>query len=317
MALGADRKAEIRIAVRPEKPGPFRHWVAVQLDGENVIRVNVEGKAVDDRAPAGTENALTDLWNLPPAFLRHPYAEHDPKHFVSPREVYDGRREKSIVLIDVRRPDAYASCRIKGSLNMPAYSLKTRRFLRGCAVVLVDWGWMSPSLQEQTNQLRMSDLRSVRILQGGLPAWDHGGFPLEGRLGHAAGLSPVTPADVYRGLRAGAWRVVDVSGEECPAADILFPERTRLETTIPVARISELLAQLYTELDPGQALLLVNRSGYYNGLEGTVGKDTAPLPIFSLTGGWEAMTKYLVRQGRYADRKTVTSSRKGGCAGCP
>lgn len=84
-----------------------------------------------------------------------------------------------VTLVDVRDQRAFQQCRIPGSINVPLYALKTKKFLVSTFVVLTNEGFPCTRLAEQCRQLRASGYM-VWILEGGLNAWSEAGAPLEG-----------------------------------------------------------------------------------------------------------------------------------------
>ena len=83
------------------------------------------------------------------------------------------------VLVDVRSPDHFQRLRIPGSLNLPLFAIKTKGLLRTRSVVLVGGGNQEGSLVAEAAAMKAAGFNEVKVLKGGIRAWELAGGPLE------------------------------------------------------------------------------------------------------------------------------------------
>ncbi|SBO42736.1 rhodanese-like domain-containing protein [Cyanobium sp. NIES-981] len=104
-----------------------------------------------------------------------------PAARLSPRELADRLAAKAVHVIDVREPVEYASGHIAGSVNVPLAQL-TRTELPGGPLVLVCHSG-NRSSRGLGQLLEQGHPAPVMDLEGGIPAWQQAGFPLQRRAG--------------------------------------------------------------------------------------------------------------------------------------
>ena len=230
------------------------------------------------------------------------------------------RQPEQAVWVDVRSPEAYARAQIPGSLQMPLYAVKTKGFLRGRPVVLVDEGFGSQALEAEARSLRKQGFTGLSIWHGGLNAWQRRGGSLQGDSPfELASIPPAALADI---APASDWLVV--------AADRTAPDGRPDTLAIPFAAGSpdEFVTALNTALKEQpqvRSVLIVTSAG---GDYGPIGKlaDRINAFVFFLEGGWAAREAHeqfqaAIQQGHTVKTTTTqaggTSARSGGCGGCP
>ncbi len=139
--------------------------------------------------------------------------------YISPLNAAKGLAEGRVVIVDVRKREDFSRYRIRGSLNVPGYAIKTKRFLRPKPIVLVNEGRNHRELKRICNELTANGFTEVKILQGGLHAWRTQVGPLDGdRLGQRD-LSIMEPRDLFAARDERRWLVVNVSPEPVAAID--------------------------------------------------------------------------------------------------
>lgn len=92
------------------------------------------------------------------------------------REWYEASQRGEVGLLDVRTPVEYASLHIPGSRSMPlgrlqAEELKGREWLLVCA--------SGQRAARALEQLEQAGCQGLRVLEGGVTAWEREGLPLE------------------------------------------------------------------------------------------------------------------------------------------
>jgi rhodanese-related sulfurtransferase len=127
-----------------------------------------------------------------------------------------------VMLVDVRRAQDFARYHIPGSINIPAFALKTKPFLRERTVVLVDDGRRPRRLEVTCRDLRRRGFRQVHVLHGGLRAWRHALGPLTGDELARAELGRLTPADLVLEQDQARWRAVNLTGGDASPLSEVF-----------------------------------------------------------------------------------------------
>lgn len=117
---------------------------------------------------------------------------------------------KSAQFVDVRDQDAYSRFRIPGSINMPLDFIRTKTFLKGKTLVLVDEGYRRLRLEKTCADLHSRGF-NPSILAGGLSAWQAAGGAMEGDSFAAAEIRSVDVLTFQEENGAQTWLVIDVS----------------------------------------------------------------------------------------------------------
>ena len=118
------------------------------------------------------------------------------------------------VWIDVRSPDRFQKVRIPKSLNLPLYAVKTNSILRECPLVLIGNGDFDGPLLTEAMVLEKAGYREVKVLKGGIRAWEQVEGPLE-RV-QAINLALLSPESVPMIERESGWKIIEVSEDASP-----------------------------------------------------------------------------------------------------
>jgi rhodanese-related sulfurtransferase len=106
------------------------------------------------------------------------------------------RPGRSIRWVDVRSPAAFHKERIPGAISMPYPGANGATRLRGLIpdlnTVIVVYGDHDKDAIEVARSLE-SRFKDVRVLKGGLPAWQKADLNVESAVGHASVPRNVTP----------------------------------------------------------------------------------------------------------------------------
>ena len=89
----------------------------------------------------------------------------------NPGELIKLWKDGNITVIDVRPPKNYERFHLRDSLNIPAYSIKTKAFLKSKSLVLIDDGVSVESLLSVCDSLKVSGFGSVTVFDGGVHTW--------------------------------------------------------------------------------------------------------------------------------------------------
>ncbi|MCB1770508.1 MAG: hypothetical protein KDJ31_12540 [Candidatus Competibacteraceae bacterium] len=128
-----------------------------------------------NRNPGATTASLPSLPNALQPGNQRPQTDC----YLSPQEAAAQFRNHTAYLIDVRASAAFEQYHISGALNIPAYAIKTKPFLKNKPLILIDAGYRSHTLDTLCQTLRQQNY-TVAILDGGLNAWRHQVAPLTG-----------------------------------------------------------------------------------------------------------------------------------------
>ena len=219
----------------------------------------------------------------------------------------DVKRKEGVVIVDVRSAGDFAKARVPGSLNVPAYALKTKSFLRGQDVLLIDEGFGSLSLEEACRELRHNGVRSASILWGGINAWCATSGALEGDNPDATSLSQLPAVEYVARQGEADWIVVDAK-----AGDV----------TEAINALTGMVRVVVMDADGSS----------YDAIRRSLG-SAARVPVFYLTGGqkgYEDCVKMMTAMNRggigtsvpareqkaVATRRTVAVGHKP-CGSCP
>lgn len=106
------------------------------------------------------------------------------------------------VVVDVRAEAGHNVLRIPGSLNFPAFSLKYKEYLKDKSLLIIGAAQQRRSLFTVCEDLHKRSFKDVRVLVGGIKAWQKAGLDLAGdktTLGHIQAISPTDLVIEFRG----------------------------------------------------------------------------------------------------------------------
>jgi rhodanese-related sulfurtransferase len=115
------------------------------------------------------------------------------------------------VLVDVRHPDEFDRYRISGSINVPLHLIKTKSFLKGSPVVLINEGRTSFELEEACKSLKAAGFRQVSVLEGGIHSWVEAKHPVDGDAFAIRALNRLPADELFTERAYDDWLVIDVS----------------------------------------------------------------------------------------------------------
>jgi len=228
----------------------------------------------------------------------------------------------STTWVDVRPEEAYARIRIPGSLQIPVYAVKTKEFLKGRRVVLVDEGHGSPVLEAECRKLREMGFSDLLLWPGGLNAWRQLGGTVEGS--GAVDIDRVPPSALRHIANATDWLVVDASGGTNRRLDgsVAIP----FDASKKAEFVAALNAALEARPQATTVLMATDAGADYGAMAETAGQINAF--TFYLEGGWAAWDAHRQMLEAAQHRQTIVSQstasraggvkgRPGGCGGCP
>jgi len=231
----------------------------------------------------------------------------------APAAVQQTARSGGRVFVDVRRPEAFDRLHIPGSLNVPLFAVKTKLFLKGRQVVLVDDGFAQSALLKEVETVRRVGIRAA-VLSGGLVAWRAAGGPLEGDL-FALDESRRVTAAMFVAERGRADLLV-VGAVDSEQSRAMLPETARLEKQLDTAGFKATTGEVKPSRLAGKTVLVISEDG--RGAEQLARKLQASgaAAVFYLEGGLFALERYRQQSARMAGPREGRRVRVSECKPC-
>ena len=202
------------------------------------------------------------------------------------------------VVVDLRPPDEFRRVRLAGSVNFSLRELKTKAYLKGSDLLLVDHGYHAGRTRDACQALRESGFKTVRYIAGGLSAFRGRDGVLTGERLAEAQLSRLPPRDFGESRSEAGWLVVDTADAPLLSVD----EVGHPVIHVPFKNGSRFAARLETALardrpnGAGSTTVIVDRDGAsYAAIE----RDVEPLhadSLYFLAGGVEAYRAHRANQ---------------------
>lgn len=136
--------------------------------------------------------------------------------YVTASTIPDWKAADDLVIVDTRPADDFRRMRIPGSINVPAFAVSTKTYLRSKRLLLVNRGGTGIELEPLCKGLRDAGFTTVGILEGGLAYWGRNGGQLAGDARAIRALNRISSADLGRDMDEGRWLIVDVSPAGTP-----------------------------------------------------------------------------------------------------
>jgi rhodanese-related sulfurtransferase len=146
---------------------------------------------------------------------------------ISAQQAYGGWSKNQLLLIDVRRSNEFDKFQIPGSLNLPTFSVKSKPYLKGKHIVLVNDGHYVTQLNQECAHLKSLGFNKVEIMSGGLYAWHQAGFPVRGDRFEISKLNRMALSEWISALHERDWKYIDLDkslpslGAHLPASAVI------------------------------------------------------------------------------------------------
>jgi rhodanese-related sulfurtransferase len=118
---------------------------------------------------------------IPPFLCESSYSEIDPE------QAERWAREGQAVVLDSRSRNQFRKARLPQALNLPPkdfpslYPLLDSSLPQEKSIIVYGEGWGRPTEKELAYLLQRTGRRQVKILKGGILAWEKKGFRMEGK----------------------------------------------------------------------------------------------------------------------------------------
>jgi hypothetical protein len=196
--------------------------------------------------------------------------------------------------------------RVSGSLSIPAYQIKAKRFLRGKKLLLLGEGHSYGELEHLVQALRGAGHEEVAIVEGGLAAW-HQEVGLVDGVVPAGRLATVSPQDYSRERQYEHWKVAFIQRGDLPdGLRLLSSDPAVISIDAEPAEIRSRLGELAAAGEGGLRglVLIASRDGERYARVRAIMKGSGLWNLFFLEGGLQAYARYL-------DRSHAMQSRHG------
>lgn len=275
----------IDLKITPKNTGAIDWLISAEIEGETAPRLFALSGEVSDGTPSS-----------PPSPL-----------FVQPKDTIREQAEgRGLVFVDVRSQDLYRLGHISGSLSLPLFTVKTKTFLRSRPIVLLNEGHSMGGLLSEAARLKEFQFGTVRVLDGGLRAWQQAGGALEGENPASAALGSITPQQFYLARHKPEWLVVGLGCASAPAEFGSLP----LTALLPLEsnNLPQELAALLEKTPTARRILLATPDGgNYKPFE-KVRPAPSEITLFFLVGGADGYSRFLSQQLASQNRKVLTVS---------
>ena len=256
---------------------------------------------------------------IPSELLSRKWKKYNLANLISPDSFLRKLKEKrELVLVDVRDAQDFNSCRIRGSINIPAFALSKKTFLKSKTLVLFNEGFNYSKLEQACQRLRDSGFHNVSILIGGLSHWSEKGFPIEGDVFAQKSLNKIPPREFFAERNYKNLILVDVSGIMSPEASSLMPGALsvpyRKQAKKFVGELKKVL-QLH-ENDPLVSVLIFNKNGRYPESMELLIRKAGIKNVFYLKDGLEGYKTFLQKHALMLRTKNTRKIVKK-CVSCP
>ena len=225
------------------------------------------------------------------------------------------RTDKKPALVDVRNKTQFDSFRIPGSLNIPLYAIRTKKFLRTKSIFLVNEGYGVSLLENECKKLNSLGFHA-RILEGGLNYWRDLGGNLEGNFFALEKVNEISSKNFFLDKDYEDWLVIDVSEASKAADDNPLPFAVHIPYSATanyfIFQVRKTMAEQQGDVLP--FILVFNNNGKnYDPVKQTF--KMAKIPnVYFLNGGIQAYKSFLHDQTLIwnPNRKTIKK-----CKSCP
>jgi len=230
--------------------------------------------------------------------------------------------EQKPVVVDLRPAHDFQRTHIPEAIHMPAEQLKVTGRWKSRNIVIVDDGVISPETVETVRALSALGFRSVKILDGGIPAWRAIGARLQGS--HRGILTEVSPRTYLRAINNSDWAAVDLRNIRNP-----LPLPPQVITT-KKGDISgkDFAREIRNRLDKSSKVLLITDDGQIPEGFSSSEDDWQGIPVYFVRDGSQGILREIIQVTQKSipaatSKINATASNHrvsrsvGGCLSCP
>lgn len=302
-AIGAGGTGNVEVRYVPDKVGQVDYRVLVKTTSPTTPMVEYAVQGVVTAAP---------LMRMDRDWPLYVWTEEAKKI---------ARDPASALWVDVRNEAAHRQCRIPGSLQIPLHAVKTKGFLKGRRVIVLDAGDGSRAVEDECRRLRERGFSNLAIWYGGMNAWHRLGGAVEGDDCRECNTVPA-PA-LHDIAYSTDWLMVAVNS--AVPDDLNDAMAMTINASNQTEFVATLNAAIGSRAQVASVLLMAARDEEYATIAGWA--DEIGAHVFFLEGGlaaWSVHSKMMAgmqNQRVLVARSTGTVGgavvRPAGCGGCP
>lgn len=268
------------------------------------------------KAGAKTAPDAAKTEQIPAQLLQRPRVASERGLYVTNEAALAQMKTGGAMLVDVRAEDDFRQYRIPGSINLPLFAVKTKPFLKGKDILLINEGDSYPLLEQACREIRQAGIKAS-IVQGGLNTWRASGHELEGDL-IAARVNRLCAARVFEAVVLDRWVILNIADTDAAKVARLFPEALAVPYSPKGFAFGyKVKGKLSPYQDPSYCILLVDeQTDNYAKVEGVL-REAGYKNVYCLEGGRKAYEAELMKQAaawRGDANRTVTVKK---CQSCP
>jgi len=218
-------------------------------------------------------------------------------HFISYSKVqYMFLNDQDIVLVDIRSNEKYNNYRIPGTINIPLYALKAKKYLRNQELILINEGFQIEAISKIIEQLKTTGFRLVKILRFGLKGWYQSGGKIEGSSFEIKKINRISPQIFFQDKNFKDVHVIEIIDRKKTQSN-LIPNAIHIsinkDFSTCLSKINDVVSKYHK--DCLYIVIITNNKRLIDYLE----KNIQPIfsqSIFYLDGGMPAYKKFLHNQ---------------------
>ena len=316
--------------IAPNESGHIKVRLVTSVPGDVSCKISIKTNSNQDTRPQyfikgsiqgsqSAEKTRKKGFDFPADFLTRRLRPANAEIRISVDAILEAqRKQQEVILIDVRRHEAYEKLWILGSINIPLYLIKTKTFLKDKFVVLINEGYAYSQLEQEHSRLKDLGFSKVFILDGGLNGWRQAGARLDGDPFEVKKLAEITPKSFFMERHYSNWTVIDTSASSSLESASFLPEAIHIPLTEGNTDFFKQVKKKIRDTSAGdllQPILILNEKGQgYRGLDRLIHKEGLR-SVYYLEGGLAGYRTFLQRQALMMSPKKIKAGEEV-CQSC-
>lgn len=253
----------------------------------------------------------------PPSVWAEMIKKHNPVNNISVETLkYKLDTDKKLMIIDVRNSAAYEEVRIPGSVNIPLYALKTKNYLKTKNMVLANEGFSRTQIEKECESLIKLGF-NIKILNGGLTAWQKNGNSLDGDQFKAKKINMIKPVELFLEKDFKNTFLIDISKKSSVFLKNIANSKhitANNKKSGNIKTIEKYIKSQKTEIT--LSVVITNENGKNYQLIKKQLTNSGDFNLFFLEGGRIGYRTFLEKNNRMHVKKGKRLVKQAGCATC-
>jgi rhodanese-related sulfurtransferase len=223
-------------------------------------------------------------------------------------------QQGKVLIMDVRKPEAYRQYHIPGSLNLPLHSIKHKKHFKNSTIALINKGLSYRFLLDACTQLKNGGFKQISVVKGGLKSWFESGYSLNNRKAPLKQLSEISPYEYFNASMDNNWVFIDLD-QSSDQLRSLIPSARIIKLTGDFSAFDNNLQEFKRSQKNGNEItfIAINKSGnnyqFHKGLLPQYERVNA----FYLSGGVTGLQHYMQKHLALLERQKKGFQVKMGC----